>query len=299
MAATMSSDWAFEPVVWQDHIMAYFNKKLAMGAFALRDDTLMGSPGTTVNYPYFKAIGDAQSPAEDEGLEVDNLSDDSFQCAVAEIGKAVGAKDKALKTSAASQERVFSEVQRQIARVLAEKVDADIITELNSSGNYQTGFTGTSNTNDAHAFNVRNFNKMLVTAFGDRSDESKVVFIHSQNELSLLNDSTAGFLQANALDPMFGVPGFRGRLLGNAVVVTDQLPDGGTVDSRGSNYVFACKESAYGIIMKQDLNPEQDRDILAREWVWTATMWYGVKSFNAKVAANDYKVARGLFLHLS
>jgi hypothetical protein len=57
---TQATDFAFAPKVWQDHIMAYFDRKLVYGAFALRDDSLKAAPGLTQNFPYFKAIGDAE-----------------------------------------------------------------------------------------------------------------------------------------------------------------------------------------------------------------------------------------------
>lgn len=292
MGATVSTNWNFTPKVWQDHISAYFDRKLVYGAFALRDDTLTGSPGDTVNFPYFKAIGDAQEPAEDEGLEVDNLEDDSFSCSVKEIGKAVGAKDKALIKSAARREQIFNEAQSQIGRVMAEKVDKDLIAEINTVGNYTDGFTASV---AADVLNVTNLNTMRIVAFGDKQDEAQVVFMHSLSLLSLLNDTGSGFLKADATDPMFNVPGFKGRLLGMAVVTVDTVPQGANVGGKKAYYAFAMKPNAYGIITKADLNPEQDRDILAREWVWTATMWYGVKAFHAKINANDKKIARGLF----
>jgi len=47
MAATVSTDFTFEPKVWKDHIRAYFDKKLVFGAIAMQDDTLKGAPGET------------------------------------------------------------------------------------------------------------------------------------------------------------------------------------------------------------------------------------------------------------
>jgi len=292
MAATVSTDWNFQPKVWQDHIDAYFDNKLVFGSLALTDDTLKSSPGETVNFPYFETIGAAEEPLETGSLTVDNLSDDSFSSTVKEVGKAVGAKDKAFIVSAARRETIVMQAQKQMGRVMAEKVDADLIAEINTVGNHEDGYVALA---AADNFNVRSFNVMLTAAFGDRKDEVVAVFIHSQHELSLMNDNTSGFLKADANDPMWSVPGFRGRLLGAAVIVSDTVPAGPVVDGKATFYAFAVKANAYGIIRKQDLNPEQDRDILAREWVWSTTMWYAVKAFHAKIDAEDKKIARGLF----
>ena len=284
MAATVSTDWNFAPKVWQDHILAYFDRKLVWGSMALVDTTLTSAPGETVNFPYYNTIGAAEEPAETASLTVDNLSDDSFSATVKEVGKAVGAKDKALVVSADRREGIFSEAQRQIARVIAEKVDQDLVAEINTVGNYTDGYTATT---AAEVLTTKRLNQMKITAFGDRHDESAAVFMHSQHLLSLLNDSDAGFLKADANDPLWRVPGFQGRLLGLAVITVDTVPDNGGVQIGGKDayQTFIVKPNAYGIIMKHDLNPEQDRDTLAREWVWSATMWYGVKGFHAKISS--------------
>lgn len=292
MAATVSTDWNFQPKVWQDHIDAYFDNKLVFGALALRDDTLKSSPGETVNFPYFETIGAAEEPLETGSLTVDNLADDSFSATVKEVGKAIGAKDKAFIVSAARRETIVSQGQSQMGRVLAEKVDADLITEINTPANHEDGFVATLATDN---FTVTNMNIMLTSAFGDRMDETVAIFIHSQHHLSLMNDPTTGFLKADATDPMFGLKGFKGRLLGAAVIVADTMPAGAVVSGKATFHAFAVKANAYGIINKKDLNPEQDRDILARETIWSATMWYAVKAFHAKIDAEDKKIARGLF----
>lgn len=290
MSATQSSDFVFEPKVWKDHIRAYFDKKLVFGAIASKDDSLMAAPGETVNFPYFKAIGAVEEPAEDEGLSVDKLQDDSFSCTVKEVGKAVGIKKKAFKKSATTKEAIISEIQSQLGRVHAEKVDADLISEINTSGNYQQGYTSVTAATDY--MNVRNLVQAKITGFGDKAEDAVAVQMHSLQFLDLLKDSTAGFLKADALDPFWGMGGFMGRILGMAVFVSDQCPAGGTIDSKSSKHAFLHKVNPYGIIMKQDMELESDYDTLQREWVFTSNEWYGVKSFHAKINSLDYKTVR-------
>lgn len=291
MSATVAADFAFEPKVWQDHIRAYFDKKLVYGAFAVRDESLKpdAGKGETVNFPYFKAIGAAEEPAESAGLAVDRLQDDSFSCSVKEVGKAVGIKKKAFKKSAASTNRIISEIQMQIGRVHAEKVDADLLTEFTASGNFISGFLATLNTDK---MNIRNLNTGKVKAFGDKSGEAAVCFMHSLQFLDLMNDSTAGFLQANANDPLAMVDGFKGRLLDMAIVTVDTTPQIADIASLDAYEATIHKPGSYGIIVKQDMEVERDYDILAREWVFTGNEWYGVKSFHGKVATLDRRTAK-------
>lgn len=292
MSATTSADFVFTPKVWKDHIDAYFRRRLVAGAFALQDNTLTSAPGTTINFPYFKKIGAAEEPTEDEGLAVDKLSDDSFTSTVKEVSKAVGVKKKAFKTSAAATDKIISEVQRQIARVMAEKIDSDLITEFSTGGNFTSGFTAAATTD---VMNVANLNKGRITAFGDLFQDASVCFMHSLQFMDLMNSSPAGFLQANALDPMFLVQGFSGRLLGMALVVTDNLGSAAGSGGLSGHTVYNSyihKENAYGFIVKQDMEIESDYDILHREWVFTGDHWYAVKSFHAKVSAQDLKTAQ-------
>lgn len=287
--STQSSDFVFEPKVWSDHIQAYFDKYLVFGAFALRNNQLEAEgTGLTVNFPYFKAIGDAEEPEENEALSVDKLSDDSFSATVFEVGKAVGFKLKSFKKSAASKEQIMSEAQRQIARVHAEKVDSKLLTEIETSGT--VGFAATV---AGDTMNIRNLNTGKIKAFGDKHQESVVCFMHSLQFLDLQNDTTAGFLKADANDPMNMVNGYSGRMLGMAIVVVDSLTKNpaGQVGSKDVYRSIICKESAYGIMMKQQMEMDSDKDVLNREIIITGNEWYAVKNFDKKISAEDQKIA--------
>lgn len=278
--ATLSTDFAFEPKVWKEHIAAYFRDKLAFGAIAASDDSLTAAPGETINFPFFTQVGEAEEPAETDVLTVDNLADDSFQATVKEIGKAVGVKKKAFKVSAARTERIVKEITSQIGRRHAEKVDSDLFTEMSTSGNFTNVNVGTGPT-------VQKVNTGKVTVFGDLHTEAMALQIHSLDMLAIVNDSANGFLKADATDPMYGRPGFTGRLLGMAVFELDKV---------GQGACYAHKMDPYGYILKQDMELESDYDILAREWVFTGNQWYAVKSFHAKISADDKKTAKISFV---
>ena len=294
MGATRASDVSFVPKVWSDHITAFFDRKMGLGQLALLDRTLTAEPGETVNFPYFKAIGDAQEPAESEGLEVDPLMDDAFSVTVKEIGKAVGWKDKSKRKSAASAETQEAEAQKQIARVFAEKVDRDIISTINSVGNYVAGYVATANTELA---TINRLLQSAITGFGDKQDEAVAIAMHSQDFLSIMTDTTAGFLKADANDPFWNAPGFVGRLLGKALFVLDTMPEvAGGIAGRRAWQHFIFKANPFGIYMAQDMQVEKDRDILHRENLVAATMWYGVLGLHEKVSADDERVVRGAFV---
>lgn len=276
MAATISTDFVFEPKVWKEHISAYFDDKLLFGAIAMRDDTLASQPGESVNYPYFETIGAVEEPLETASLLVDNLADDSFSATVKEVGKAVGVKKKAFKVSAARTDRIIQEITSQMGRVNAEKVDDDLLAEFSGAGNFEDEFVGTTK-------NIQALNAGKVQAFGDKHTDAVALHINSLDLLAIVNDTTAGFLKADALDPMIRVPGFAGRMLGMAVFETDKVTVG---------ECWMHKANPYGFIVKQDMELESDYDILAREWVFTSNQWYAVKSFHGKINPLDKKTAK-------
>ncbi len=312
MATTKSTDWGFEPKVWSDHTMAYWGMKLVYGMFSTINKTLMGEgKGLTVNFPFFKNIGPAQEPAEDESLVPDSLSDDSFTASVFEVGKTVGAKKKAFLASAASRERITQEVQIQIARVHAENVDGhlnDEITTYNGKkggplgvdvtkyNNMTIGFKADDNTG---VMNVRNLHIAKTRAFGDKSEDAVVCFMHPLQWLDSRIDEKAGFLKADANQPYSAINGFIGRLANMAIVLAEsvkKLP--AQIGGLDAYLAHFHKVNSYGIIMKEEMEWDDAKDINAREIQICATQWYGVKSFHRKTNLKDKK-AGGLITVVS
>lgn len=289
MSATVASDYVFVPQVFMDHVAAYFDRKLVYGALAVRDETLATRPGLTVEFPYFKRIGDAEEPEEDEALNVDNISDDSFTATVKEIGKAVGIKKKAFKKNGAGQDAQVAEVQRQIGIVMAQKVDKDLLKEFSTTGNYLDGFTATV---AADTFNIRTILRAKMLGFGDRSDEAQVIFCHSRQALDLMSDPNSGFLKADANDPMIRISGFIGSILGMAIIQVDTVPQGPTIDGKDSFHAFIHSAEPYGFLVKQEMETEFDYDILNREYIWTGNQWYAVKSFHGKIDPENVRTVR-------
>ena len=290
MSATESGDFLFDPKVWHDHVQAYFDEKLVYGAFAVRDHTLEAEgTGLTVNFPFYNKIGDAEEPLETASLTVDNLSDDSFNATVFEVGKAIGFKKKAFKKSADKVNSIISEGHRQMARVHAEKVDAKLLTEIQlASSHVDATPLGTA----LAKLTLPALNAARITAFGDKMAAAEVCFMHSFQYLDLVNDNGTGFLKADANDPAMMVEGFEGRFLGMGIVVVDSTP---VVAGAGADQEYGLtfhKMNSYGIMEKQMMEFDEDKDILARERIFTSNQWYAVKSFHGKVASDDLRTGR-------
>lgn len=293
-----STDNNFVPQVANDHINAYFDRKMGLGQLAVMDKTLEAAPGETVTFPYYKKMGDAEEPDENTGLTVDKLVDDKFQVTVKEIGKAAGWSDKQKRKSGAgiglkgAGAKFRDEAFSQIGTLFAEKVDKDLITCISANGASKVGFTAGS---AADLLTVGTVLDMKIGSFGDKQDQAVALAIHSLCLSTLLKDAGTGFLKADATMPLFGAPGFQGMLLGQALFVLDSCPRVTDVGGKKTYQAFTFKANSFGIYMAEEMNPEEDRDILMREGIVAATMWYGVLSLHAQVAADDLRIGSGTF----
>lgn len=284
----------FEPKVWQDHIEAYFDLLLVWGAFAFNpdDDGRLQKPksGETLHFPFYTTIGPAQDLSEDEILVPESLSDDSFTATVKEVGKALAFSDTQFVKTGDTQEGLENEGERQIARVMAEKVDLDLRTEIYNTDNYEIGFdprtSGPDKDVTTKTLNIKNMYVAKQRAFGDRGNDAVVCFVHSKQMVNLITDPNSGFLKADANDPLSFVQGYQGRAFGGmAMVEVDSVPLSGT------EYHIATfhKMFSYGFIKKKEMKIEGDRDILARKNLVASTQWYAVKSFHKKISPLDMK----------
>lgn len=295
---TKSTDLVFVPQVAEGHIHAHFDRKLGLAQLAVMDKTLTGAPGETVTFPYWKKMGDAQEPDEDEGLDVDVLADDKFSVTVKEIGKAAGWSDKARRKSGAGKtpsevlDAFRTEAYSQLGTLFAEKVDKDIITLISNSSNYKDGFTAAG---ASDKLTIASLLDLKIGAFGDKQDKSIAVAMHSLCFATLMKDSSAGFLKADATQPFYGAPGYMGLLLGQALFVLDSMPQVSSVGSKKTFAAYVFKADPFGISVAQEMNPEEDRDILMRQGVIAATMWYGMTGLHGKIAADDLRIGRGTF----
>ena len=296
-SGTQGSSWTFDPLVWSDHTMAYFRTKLCFGALAHREETLTRQPGDTYTWPFYNTIGKFEKPTELASLTVDALTDGKFSCTVKEFGKAVAFTDTAFVQSGdhGGRESILRETQRQIGTRMAEICDEEIIAVLETDKETCEGFTATQAN---HTMNIREINAARIHAFGDRMDEAVAIIMHSNDYVQLMNDPTQGFLKADATMPLWGTPGFVGQILGMNLIVNDQCPMDATASAAlGANCYasYILKPQAYGLVTKQDMIVNTDRDILARQDIIAATSWFGVSGFHAKFSDDDLRIARCVF----
>ena len=321
MPATMAANFTFIPQIAERHISGYERKKLVLAKLAWqpRDKRKFNkTPGETITFPYYNFIGDAADGVENQDVEIDALGDASFTATVKEAVKGVGITDSALIKLGDTHAGWEMEAMKQMAFVLAKKIELDLWTELKKSTSrdrvkdavadisLQGAFGGDKGANDSgyanQLCNIRALAEAMTEGWGDRREEAAAVILHSAHYNSIETDAQAGFLKADANDPLYKIKGFVGRspmFWGLPFFVNDGVPaeDNVTITDSGSatqdyktfDAVF-LKKDAFGLMMKQLPKVEQDRNIQKRLDFMVATQWYAVKSFHKVISTEDSRI---------
>ena len=327
MAVTMKADFTFAPQIAKRHISAYFRKRLIvakMGYMPPDARKFESAPGEEITFPYFNKIGEADAFVEDTATTFDKLGDASFKATVQNARKGLGLTDHAKIKMGCTHAEWEAEAHEQLGRVHAEYVDKQIWVELSKSDSSEvldkavkdqtlTSVFGTDlGYDDAlvapQKFNIRNVNTDLVHAFGDRAKEVEYVLMHPRHYDDMLRDNTAGFLKADATDPLFNHPNFVGRsnqFFGKAFFQFEGVPKGDKVtitDSAGTTqkyqayYVFYLKPNSFGFWPKRLPQVEYARDISKLQDLINAHQWFLVKSLHAKISTDDKRAASKQYL---
>ena len=319
MPATVRANFTFVPQIAESHISGYFRKHLVIAKLAWKPENnkFPSTPGNQITFPYFSVIGAAEDGVENTDVVIDDLGDSSFTATAKEITKGVGITDTALKAMGCTHAEWEKQAHMQVARVLAEKVETDVWTELhkntshdtlpslveNISINSQFGTDkGAQNTAYQNQLcSIRGLAEGLTDAFGDKRTEAAAIILHSQHYKDLETDTQAGFLKADANDPLYKVRGFVGRAAmfwGLPFFVNDNVEDAGNVtitDSATTTQAFKTynavflKKDAFGLMIKQMPKIEYDRNILKRQDFMVATQWYAVRSFHKVISTEDVR----------
>ena len=122
---TQSQDM-LDPQVLADMIPAKLTAKMKFTPLASVDNTLVGRPGTTVEFPAWNYIGDAEDIKEGEAIDTSKLTYGSKAATIKGIGKGGSITDQALLSGYSDH----GELSAQLALSLANKVDNDVLAAL-------------------------------------------------------------------------------------------------------------------------------------------------------------------------
>ena len=274
--ATTFSTHLYAPEVWADLAQSQFKKKaiIVNSPAVLTDDTLVGEPGDTINFPSWMLMSDMVDLAETDVLVPEKLTQKNSKATIKEAGKAAEWSDKAKLTGIGN---IQDEAIRQFGILAARKVDADLIAAATASiaagTTYADGTTATASNplklTATGGFTWANIVKAGLL-FGDEWDPAEFagIYINSAAAEIMLNDEK--FIQAaqGAGTNSLINGGLIGTKNGLQFFYTNRL---------AANKALLLKHNSLGLFYKRRPIVEQDRDILARTTVVTTNMHYGVK----------------------
>ncbi|MEV5673507.1 phage head protein [Streptomyces sp. NPDC052503] len=269
MADTTAAD-LIVPEVWADMSQAKFTgavRVLNSGAVAT-DDTLVGQPGDTINFPKWDTLGELDDLAEGVAMGTTVMGQRSSSATIKEAGKAVEITDKALLTGLGDPR---DEAQRQFGILAARKVDAALITQAMADETAQGGGLPYQFTTAAGVtkFTWAGAAVPALAMFGDEWEPSEFagLFINSAQQAEAMADSQ--FIDASKLGTATAVrTGQIGIVAGVPVIITNRIAAG---------KFLLLKNNSLGALYKRRPIVETDRDILKRTTVITTNVHYAVK----------------------
>lgn len=206
MAVTVKSNLVV-PEVFANIVEGEFLTKAKLLKFAKVYNDLQGKPGDTIHFPRWGTLSEATDLTEAQAMTTEVLSASDTTAMIKEIGKAVEISDTAILTAIGDP---IAEAARQLATVMALKVDSDIKGELES----------TTNVVDHSADGVLRYEYIVeaLAKFGENYDDVVALVVHSKQASDLLKDSN--FINASAFGQPVMVAGYQaiGKIAGIPVV---------------------------------------------------------------------------------
>ncbi|MCL7380891.1 hypothetical protein [Streptomyces sp. 35G-GA-8] len=106
------------PGVWAGMVQSKFKGAVVLGTMALNDTTLEGEPGDSVNFPKWKALGEAEDLAEGTAVPPEQLgTDPGDSTTIEEAGEAVEITERARLVAFGDP---YTERQRQLGVIARE-----------------------------------------------------------------------------------------------------------------------------------------------------------------------------------
>ena len=211
------------------------------------DRTLQGRAGDTLSLPKYAYIGMADGLDEAEEMVPKKISATTVEAKVGKAGVAVELSDEAIMNHYGD---VVNEVGRQLLMSIADKIEKDCFDELEKA-------------TLAHTYTE--FNKEAIVdaqlKFGEDLDGKQTLFVNPAEFNALRKDQDFVYIEAGQRI----VSGHYGRVYGVDIVVTERVAAG---------KAFLVKDGALSLLIKENCQCEQDRNILNMTNVFTAHEFY-------------------------
>ncbi|MGL5315884.1 MAG: N4-gp56 family major capsid protein [Peptostreptococcaceae bacterium] len=229
--------------------MSYLNAHLKFGVISTSDDTLVGQAGDRINVVAYNYLGSAEDVAEGEEISVERLqATEKISPVIKKSAKGLSISDEALLTAYGDP---YGEALKQIQLSLRDKMDKDILAELNKAIlTHDASLGGTDGTTPTPI----EYSSILkgVGKFQDEEDGRYVLFIHPNQKVDIMSDKM--FELANNLKDEFLTEGAIGRIAGCDVIVSRRVP---FATDKYTNFI--CKPEAVKVLTKKGVQIEVER----------------------------------------
>lgn len=121
------SENVLDPQVLADMVSAQLTAAQKFTPLAQVDNTLQGVPGSTIQFPSWNYIGDAEDITEGEPIDTSKLSYGQKAATIKEVGKGGAITDTAIQIGYGDPQ---GELSRQLSTAMANKEDNDVLATL-------------------------------------------------------------------------------------------------------------------------------------------------------------------------
>lgn len=297
MALTKITD-LINPEVMADMISGKVQDKIIVTPFAKVDTTLQGRAGDKITIPVFKYIGAAIDVAEGGSIEATKLETDSTQFGIKKAMKSVYLTDEAVLSGYGNP---VGETTTQLAKAIADKIDADAMDALTTVYNADTAPHGVQKQYNPNTAAVISYAGIVnaVDTFEEEVQSEKVMFVHPKQVTQLRLDPQ--FISADKYKEGVALSGEIGMIAGVRIVPSRRVKTSGS----GANAKYLCpiiklngdaetedEAAAMTVFLKRDTNVETERHTTdpARTTEISVDKIYGV------AITNQEKVCLAYFL---
>ena len=257
-----------DPEVMAPMISAKLPKAIVATTFAKIDTTLEGQAGSTITVPKYEYIGDAEEVAEGVAQGDAQLTTTTAEYKVKKIVKDVTITDEAVLSGYGNP---IGEINNQLAKSIASKVDNDVIDTLKGAQVKKTF------ANDISYNNVID----TLDLFLEEENVPKVMFVHPHQISTLRKDSN--FISADKYNQEVIMRGEIGMIANTRVVSSRKaVNEAGTyyqnpiVQLRAESQTGDEELSAVTIYLKRGVNVETDRIVKGKKTLISADEHYVV-----------------------
>ena len=219
--------------------------KIKLAPIAEVNRELEGRPGSTITFPKWGYIGDADDLAEGAALSYTDIAESTVDIKVKKVAKGVSITDEAVLSGYGNP---VEQIGQQLLTAVASKIEADMYDAVKNEkkatrdtvGCFQHKYTGNTFTKE-DIIDMR-------AKFGEDQEGEMVLFVNPAEFAVLAKDRDFVQIQQGAQI----ISGEMGMLYGVRLVVANRVEAGKP---------FLMKPGALAIVMKRNVMVESERDM--------------------------------------